>query len=120
MLSQRGFALPLAIAVLAICGMLVTASFLLGRLESQAGESGLRTSRALEAAESGLAWSQAHWDPNLDTLPVGWSLTLDSAAVATASWQTSVLRLSDDLFLLESEGVVRIPGSPWPARVATQ
>src|SRR5580765_3465206 len=69
--NRAGFALPLVIAVLALGGMLVTASFLLGRLESQSGENGLRSARAFEMAETGLASTLAHWDPLFDTLPIG-------------------------------------------------
>ena len=107
----RGFALPLVIAVIAMGGLLVTGSFLLGRLESQAGSNGLRSSRAFEAAEAGLAWSLSHWDPQNDTLTPGASLV----AVATASWQTTLRRLSDELFQLRTEAALPIPGASWQA-----
>lgn len=114
--QTRGFALPLVIAVLALGGMLVTASFLLGRLESQSADNGLRSVRAFEASESGLASTLAAWDPLFDTLPAGGTASMQSAAVATASWHSTIQRLSDDLFFLRVEGAVPIPGVSWQGK----
>jgi len=116
MRNRLGFALPLVIAVLALGGMLVTASFLLGRLESQSAENGLRSARAFEVAETGLAFTLAHWDPLFDTLAVGGTGTMQSAAVTTASWHSTIRRLDDDLFSLRSEGDVAVPGETWQAK----
>jgi hypothetical protein len=96
--------------------MLVTASFLLGRLESQSGENGLRSARAFEMAETGLASTLAHWDPLFDTLPIGGSSSMQSAGVATASWHSTIQRLDDELFSLRAEGVITIPGAGWQAK----
>lgn len=113
---NRGFALSLVIAVLALGGILVTASFLLGRLESQSAENGLRTARAFEAAEGGLASTLANWDPAFDTLSPGGIAAMQSAGVATVSWHSTIQRLEEDLFFLRTEGRVPIPGAGWEAR----
>lgn len=113
---RAGFALPLVLALLALGGVLVTASFLLGRLESQSAENGLRTAQAFEAAETGLASTLANWDPALDTLSLGGFVSMQSAAVATASWHSRIQRLSEDLFQVRAEGAVPIPGVAWQAK----
>ncbi|MEP7325576.1 MAG: hypothetical protein ABI836_06485 [Gemmatimonadota bacterium] len=113
--ETRGFALPLVLGVLALGGMLVTASFLLGRLESQSAENDLRASRAFETAETGLASTLTSWDPLLDTLPIGGTASLAGAGVATASWHSTIQRLGEDLFFLRSEGIVPIAGVTWQA-----
>lgn len=114
-MNRTGFALPLVVALLALGGMLVTASFLMGRLESQSGDNSVRAARAFEAAETGLATTLENWQPEWDTLPVGDSMLADSAAVATASWQIVILRLSEELFSVRSDGHAIVPGASWPA-----
>jgi hypothetical protein len=114
-MKRTGFALPLVVALLALGGMLVTASFLLGRLESQSGDNGFRAARAFEAAETGLASTLENWGAAWDTLTVGDSALASSAAVATSSWQTTIERLGEDLFVLRSEGRAAVPGAPWPS-----
>jgi len=96
--------------------MLITASFLLGRLESQSADNVLRSARAFEVAEAGLAFTQANWDPLFDTLAVGGTATRQSAGVATASWHSTIQRLDNDLFFLRAEGAVAIPGVSWQAK----
>lgn len=112
-MKRTGFALPLVVALLALGGMLVTASFLMGRLESQSGDNGFRAARAFEAAEAGLASTLENWEAAWDTLLVADSIPANSAAVATASWQTAVQRLGEDLFVVRSEGRATVPGAPW-------
>lgn len=113
--ERRGFALPLVLAVLALGGMLVTATFLMGRLESQSAQNGLRSAQAFEAAETGLALTLAHWDPWFDTLPQAGSDSMQPTGVATVSWQSTIQRLDDDLFFVRTEGTVPIPGASWQA-----
>jgi hypothetical protein len=103
--GSGGFALPLMLAVLALGSLLVTASFLMARLEVQSGENGLNTVRALEAAETGLGEITAWWDPSrYNLLAPGDSLALPARMLGGGGYTGKLVRLSPALFQIEAAG----------------
>jgi hypothetical protein len=118
--SERGAALAVAIFALAVIGALVAGSFPGGLLEQQSGRNTLFISQAAEAAEAELenALVTSQTD-QLRTLAVG-GAALDlgqSASIAGTMVDTRVLRLTDNLFLIESRGSrVDADGTPLAAR----
>ncbi len=112
-MNRSGFALLLVIATITLGGILVTGTFLIGRLESQSGHNGMRSAKAFAAAEAGLARGLEGWTPALESLAVGDSIGITSGTVSTASWQAAARRLGDDLFWLQAEGWLSVPGVSW-------
>jgi hypothetical protein len=117
---DRGAALAVAIFALAVIGALVAGSFPVGLLEQQSGRNTLFISQAAEAAEAELenAFVTLQAD-QLRTLAVG-GAPLDlgqSVSIAGTIVDRRVLRLTDNLFLIESRGTrVDADGAPLAAR----
>jgi hypothetical protein len=102
--NSRGVALPLAIFALVVIGVLVGASFFIGRQEQAVGLNTVRTQQAFSAAEAGLDLQVANWDPSLgNLLATGDSITFNGN-VSGGWYRGSIRRLNDLLFIARSEG----------------
>jgi hypothetical protein len=104
--NERGMALALAIFALVVMGGLVASNFFAGMLEQQSGRNVLFAFQAGEAAEGEL-W-QALRVPAasaLLSLPVGGArLDLGSTRYSGVLVERNVVRLTDNLFLVQSRG----------------
>ena len=104
-MKTRGFALPLMLAVLAVGSLLAAAAFLMARLEVQSGLNGLNATRALEAAESGVADIVSWWDPvQYNQLTIGASLAIPGRTLGAGGFSGRLTRLSSALFQVEADG----------------
>jgi hypothetical protein len=117
---EQGAALAVAIFALAVIGALVAGSFPGGLLEQQSGRNTLFTSQAAEAAEAELENALVTLQADqLRTLGVG-GAPLDlgqSAGIAGSIVDARVLRLTDNLFLIEARGMrVDADGTPLAVR----
>jgi len=63
--TRRGVALPMAIFALVVIGILVGASFYIGRQEQTVGRNTVRLQQAFSAAEGGMQLQVANWDPSV-------------------------------------------------------
>jgi hypothetical protein len=100
-------ALAAAVFALVLLGALVTAAFYAGHLEQRAARGGADAAHALEAAEAGLALVMGEWAtfPQLGSLAVGDSVALPASALGgRVAFSPTVLRLTDVLYLIRSEG----------------
>lgn len=104
----RGVALPMAIFALVVIGILVGASFYIGRQEQTVGRNTVRLQQAFAAAEGGLQLQVANWDPSVfNNLPVGDSSSFGGIVTGTGWYRGTIRRLNDLLFLARSEGFSR-------------
>lgn len=104
--NTRGFALPLAIFAMVILTLVATAGLFTGRQESRIGFAHDHASRVFYLAEQGLVDVLANWEAYGSTsLPVQGDTTLDGT-LSDGSWSVELTRLSSQLFLLESTGVL--------------
>ncbi len=100
-------ALAAAIFALVVIGALVAMTFQVAHLELRTGRNSVYLVQALEAAEAGPAVVLAEWEahPEIGALAVGESVTLaDTRLGGRAAFQPTVLRLTDALYLIRSEG----------------
>lgn len=103
--SSRGVALPMAIFALVVIGVLVGASFYIGRQEQAVGRNTVRQQQAFAAAEGGMQLELANWDPpTRNALAVGDSASFGGSVTGSGWYRGNVRRLNDLLFLLRSEG----------------
>lgn len=103
--NRRGMALPLAIFALVVIGVLVGASFFIGRQEQTVGRNTVRSQRAFSAAEGGLQLQVAQWDPSVyNAVPVGDSVSFGGNITGSGWYRGTVRRLNDLLFLASAEG----------------
>jgi hypothetical protein len=108
-MSERGLALVAVVLALVILGALVAAGSYAAQLEQRAGRHTLYATQAAEAAEAGLAELLASWEahPELGALAVNGSLTLARIQLGNGvSFETTVLRVQDRLYLLRADGSV--------------
>jgi hypothetical protein len=106
--NTRGVALPMAIFALVVVGVLVGASFFIGRQEQAVGRNTVRLQQAFSAAEAGAQLQVANWDPSLfNTLEVDSQTTYAGALSGTGWYRGSIRRLNTLLFLVTSEGFSR-------------
>lgn len=102
--ATEGFAMPAAIFAIVILGVLVAGGFFMARQESRIGVATERAARAFYAAETGVAEVVENWDASayvaLD------QLESTAATVSGSDWSANVTRLSDLLYLVESEGLI--------------
>jgi hypothetical protein len=99
-------ALALAIFALVVVGALVAGAFLAGHLEQRTGRSSLYAEQAADAAEAGAAELLASWDaPTLNVLAPGSVAAFPATPLAgRASYRSTVTRLNEQLFLVQSHG----------------
>jgi hypothetical protein len=99
-------ALAMAVFALVVVGVLVAASFFVGRLEMQSGRNAFFAFQAAEAAEAAVSDAIASLtEPALQSLPVGGALALPDVALGGRALGTSVvLRLTGSLFLIRATG----------------
>ncbi len=120
-MRERGVALPVAIFALVVIGVLVATAFHVAHLEQRTGRSSVYAAQALNAAEAGVALVLAEWAsyPGLGTMAAGDSVTLAITALGDrATFQPAVVRLTDDLYLIRSEGTRRdAAGNPLAQRL---
>ncbi|HEX4814948.1 MAG TPA: hypothetical protein VFV66_19575 [Nonomuraea sp.] len=104
--GERGMALAVAIFALVVIGALVAGAFFAGNQEQRTARSSMYAAAAADAAEAGTAVVMADWDQfNLNTIPVGDSMTLPVTSLAgRAAYVPTVTRLNDELFLIRSVG----------------
>jgi hypothetical protein len=106
--NSRGVALPLAIFALVVIGVLVGASFYIGRQEQSVGRNTVRLQQAFAAAEGGLQLQVANWDPSVyNMLAVGDSTSFGGTLTGSGWYRGNVRRLNNLLFLARSEGFSR-------------
>jgi hypothetical protein len=102
--NSRGVALPLAIFALVVIGILVGASFYIGRQEQTVGRNTVRLQQAFSAADGGLQLQVANWDPSLiNTVAIGDSISF-GGTVSGGWYRGTIRRLNTLLFLARSEG----------------
>ena len=106
MSSRRdGFALPVAVFAIVIIGALVAGAFFASTQEFRIGTNTIQQTRALGAAEFGLNQTQATWNNKWNTtMQRGQVQTLTPATADGALATVRVTRLSDQAFLVASEG----------------
>lgn len=102
-------ALAGALLALLVLSALVTTAFLTGTLEQRAARGSADAVRALEAAEAGLAMVAGTWaDLAPASIAVGNSAVLPSTSLDRwVAFTPTVWRLTDQLYLIRSEGVRR-------------
>jgi hypothetical protein len=106
--SNRGVALPLAIFALVVIGVLVGASFYIGRQEQAVGRNTVRLQQAFGAAEAGMQLQTANWmSTGSNQLAVGDSTTFAGNLTGSGWYRGSIRRLNDLLYLVRSEGFSR-------------
>ena len=104
----RGVALPLAIFALVVIGVLVGASFYIGRQEQTVGRNTVRLQQAFASAEGGLQLKVANWDPSVyNMMAVGDSASFGGTITGSGWYRGTVRRLNTLLFLARSEGFSR-------------
>jgi hypothetical protein len=95
----------MAIFALVIVGVLVAASFFVGRQEQLVGRNTIRLQQAFAAAEAGAQQQAAAWDSRqLNRLAVGDSVPFEGTLAGSGWYRGAVRRLSTLLFLIRSEG----------------
>ncbi len=111
--DERGMALALALFALIIVGGMVSGNFLLGLLEQRSGRNILLVTEASELAQGEL-WQIVSEvsGPGLLALPVGGApLDLGPGTPRPGFWlQRKVVRLADNLFLIQSRAT-RLDGA---------
>ena len=108
-MSERGLALVAVVLALVILGALVAAGFYAAQLEQRAGGYTLYATQAAEAAEAGVVDVLGSWEahPELGVLAVNASLALPPADLGDGvSFEPTVLRLADRLYLVRADGTV--------------
>lgn len=105
-MSTRGFTLPLAIFAMVVLTLVATAGLFTVRQELRIGFAHDHASRVFYLAEQGLVDVLANWEASGSTsLPVQGDTTVVDT-LRDGSWSVGVTRLSPQLFLLESTGVL--------------
>jgi hypothetical protein len=103
--NARGVALPMAIFALVVIGVLVGASFFIGRQEQAVGRNTVRLQQAFTAAEGGMQLEVTTWNPMLyNSLAVGDSALFAGVMTGSGWYRGNVRRLNNLLFLVRSEG----------------
>ncbi len=102
--GTEGFAIPAAIFAIVILGAVAAGSFFMAREESRVGVVTERAARAFYAAETGVAEVVEYWDAS--TYVALDQLESTAATVSGNDWSAHVTRLSDLLYLVESEGLI--------------
>ena len=110
--NERGVALALAVFALVVIGALVAGIFFAGRLEQQSGQNAVYAGQANEAAEAGIGRTVTGLSSaTLQAMPVDPTQTTSYAATtsfgatgAHATYSTTVRRLTDNVWLVESLG----------------
>jgi hypothetical protein len=106
--DERGMALAIALFAIVVIGALVAGTTYAGRIEMGGGQSALAATRALEQAETGMATAFANWQQPWNSLPIdpspGSEVTVGSVTTGPNQRTTSVRRISDKLFLVQSTG----------------
>jgi hypothetical protein len=106
-MKERGMALAVVLLALTVIGALVAMAFHVGHLEHRIGRSSLNSAQALEAAEAGVAVVLGDWEtfPQLGALAINETTALPAIALGDhAAFQATVLRLTDGLYLIRSQG----------------
>lgn len=105
--DERGMAMAVAIFALVVVGALVAGAFFAGNLEQRTGRNSIYAAEAADAAESGTASVFATWDPLLNGLAVGDSLSepMQTSMGAHVSVTPKVFRLNNELYLVRSIGL---------------
>lgn len=103
--NSRGVALPMAIFALVVIGVLVGASFFIGRQEQAVGRNTVRLQQAFTAAEGGMQLELTNWNPQIyNSLAVGDSALFLGTIPGSGWYRGNVRRLNNLLFLVRSEG----------------
>lgn len=104
--DERGIALAIAIFALVIIASLVAGVFFMARLEQRSGRNALWSTQAAEAADAGLNATLAGWNGNYNTMTAGTSQTLATQTLPgnTARYTTTIRKISDQIYLVESRG----------------
>lgn len=105
--DERGIALAVAVFALVIIGALVAGTFFAGRLEQRGGRNSVYAAQAFEAAEAGIVAPIAPWNPAWNSMAVRDSIQLGTTqlgASASLVYQPTIVRVSDNNFLIRAEG----------------
>lgn len=108
--SSAGFALPLTVFVMVILMVLTTAGLFVGRQELRIGSASHDAGLAFYVAERGLTDVIADWDaPAYGAMAVGGTTAL-TGTTESGTWSLDMTRLSSQLYLFESTGVLTSGG----------
>jgi Tfp pilus assembly protein PilX len=106
--NERGIALVVAILALVVIGAIVAGTFFISTVEQRTSFNTVQTTQAFEAAEAGLQDGTANWNTNWNSMASGTiqgPFTSSSyAASSGSSYNYTVTRLNNQLFLLKSTG----------------
>lgn len=107
--NERGIALAVAIIALVVVGALVAGSFFVGMQEQRVGRNTLSSQQAFSAAQEGAQLTVANWGGgSYANLTAGDSAQFDGQLADGTGWYRGwVRKLSDMLYLVESEGFSR-------------
>jgi hypothetical protein len=95
----------MAIFALVVIGVLVGASFFIGRQEQAVGRNTVRAQQAFSAAEAGVHLQVAAWDPIVyNSMAVGGEVAFAGTLTGNEWYRGSVRRLNELLYLVRSEG----------------
>lgn len=116
--NERGMALALTLFALVILGAVVSASFVVTRLDRAASSNSVYAADAQAAAEAGLANLYATWDPSVQNVMPVWNGTTATewgSGVRTLQagklvYTDSLRRLNSTLFLARATGRRITPG----------
>jgi hypothetical protein len=100
-------ALAVVLLALIVVGALVAMAFQAGHVEQRSGRNTLYAAQALEAAEAGVAVVLGDWEafPQLGGLEIDQTAALPTTAMGDrATFQATVLRLTDGLYLIRGQG----------------
>jgi hypothetical protein len=105
--NESGIALAVAIFALVVIGGMVSAAFFVAVQEQRVGRNTVKLGQAFAAADGGAEAMISNW--NKDTynkMAIGGSVTITRTALAnSAGWyRGSIRKITDDLFLVSSEG----------------
>lgn len=108
--NRSGFALPVAVFALVVVGVLVTGGFYMARQETRIGVSNQNATAAFYVAERGISEVMETWNSG-----VFGALAVQDSAIRTGTtpegeWTVTVTKLSDWMWMLESEGVITSGG----------
>lgn len=109
--SRRGFALPVAVFALVVVGVLVTGGFYMARQESRIGVASERGTAAFYLAERGIGETLETWNSATMGALAPQESTVITENTQDGFFRVTVTKLSDWIFLLDSQGTVTRGGA---------
>lgn len=104
--SERGVALPLALLVLAVLGVLAGQMLVISLADQRVARNAREFFAATSAAQEAVVLRLTGWDASLNRLEIGDSTGFRGATPAGTAWYEGwVVRLSSEHFLIRAEGL---------------